>query len=260
MNQAKSRREKINIMLNEEERKIIKEKAKKYGYGDKIAEYVRDACIYERIYVEEIKGKQEIFKIVNEFIVEIRKIQKHQLALDKNLSISKSQFDSIRTQNQKITDLIQKLIKTTASVLTTSSTQRFQKRMRLVEKYELTDSFIDKILSKETVIIIPSSLSIKKINDGYIIVYIDTEKKMNIDYINYNAISEFINIGRELAINDNYYLMIRNINKKLYTYLVSYTHEKEKIKAITDKSRKYLLYDCNFNKVVIESETNYSNN
>lgn len=258
MNPVKSRREKINIMLNEEERKIIKEKAKKYGYGDKIAEYVRDACIYEKIYVEEIKGKQEIFKIVNEFIVEIRRIQKYQLSLDKNLSISKPQFDFIRTQNQKITDLIQKLIKTTASVLTTSSAQKFQKRMGLVEKYELTDHFIDKILSKETVIIIPSSLSIKKTNSGYIIVYIDTEKKLSIDYMNYNAISEFINMGRELAINNNSYLMISNKNNKLYTYLVSYTHEKEKIKALTDKSRKYLLYDCNSNQVVTESGI-YSN-
>ena len=54
---SKLRRQKINVMLNEEERRIITEKAIKYGYGDCLAEYIRAACIYENIYIEDIEGK-----------------------------------------------------------------------------------------------------------------------------------------------------------------------------------------------------------
>ena len=49
---SKLRRQKINVMLNEEERKIITEKAIKYGFGDCLAEYIRAACIYENIYID----------------------------------------------------------------------------------------------------------------------------------------------------------------------------------------------------------------
>lgn len=35
------RRKKINIMLNDEERKIITEKAIEYGFGPRLAAYVR---------------------------------------------------------------------------------------------------------------------------------------------------------------------------------------------------------------------------
>ena len=48
---SKLRRQKINVMLNEEERRIITEKAIKYGFGDCLAEYIRAACIYENIYI-----------------------------------------------------------------------------------------------------------------------------------------------------------------------------------------------------------------
>ena len=65
---SKLRRQKINVMLNEEERKIITEKAIKYGFGDCLAEYIRAACIYENIYIEDVQGKQELCEIVSRFI------------------------------------------------------------------------------------------------------------------------------------------------------------------------------------------------
>ena len=49
------RRKKINIMLNDEERRIITEKAIEYGFGPHLAAYVRNACIYESLYKEDIE-------------------------------------------------------------------------------------------------------------------------------------------------------------------------------------------------------------
>jgi len=78
MTDSKLRREKINVMLNEEERRIITEKAIKYGFGDCLAEYIRAACIYENIYVEELNGKFEVCEKVSEFLTKIREIIKEQ--------------------------------------------------------------------------------------------------------------------------------------------------------------------------------------
>ena len=103
-NNKTSRREKINIMVTPEERKIIMEKVKEYGYGDKLAEYVRDACIYERIYVEEITGKTEVCKIVSEFISVVKDILKIQTNISKNITITKSDIETINVINIILTD------------------------------------------------------------------------------------------------------------------------------------------------------------
>ena len=82
---SKLRRQKINVMLNEEERKIITEKAIKYGFGDCLAEYIRAACIYENIYVEDIEGKNEICQYVSDYIQLLREILYEQKKVLKNV-------------------------------------------------------------------------------------------------------------------------------------------------------------------------------
>ena len=94
---SKLRRQKINVMLNEEERRIITEKAIKYGYGDCLAEYIRAACIYENIYIEDIEGKNEICNYISNFIQTLREILYEQKSLLKNVLISpKSKYSNIR--------------------------------------------------------------------------------------------------------------------------------------------------------------------
>ena len=107
--QSKLRRKKINLMLNDEERRIITEKAIKYGYGNKLASYVRAACIYENIYVQDIKGIDKIFEVISSYISEVRKIQGCIYGIYKNSDISKRDLQIFKEQNDKIDLSIEKL-------------------------------------------------------------------------------------------------------------------------------------------------------
>lgn len=116
--QTKLRRKKINLMLNDEERRIITEKAIKYGYGNKLAPYVRAACIYENIYVQDIKGVQELFKIIDEYIKEVRKIQSCIYGLYKRPNLSSNDIIRFKEQNEQIDIAIHKLIKVVSKKIT----------------------------------------------------------------------------------------------------------------------------------------------
>lgn len=74
------KRKRVNVLISPNERKIIAEKMEKYGYSD-LSAYLRDAAIYERLFVEDIDGKLTITKEiselsfkVNEYIMEMKKV------------------------------------------------------------------------------------------------------------------------------------------------------------------------------------------
>lgn len=60
---------------NGEERRIITKKAIEYGFWPPLAAYVRSACIYESLYKEDIEGKNEIIKIMSDYINVVNRIQ-----------------------------------------------------------------------------------------------------------------------------------------------------------------------------------------
>lgn len=217
-----ARREKINIMVTPEERKIITEKAIEYGYGDKLAEYVRDACIYERVYVEELSGKKEICKIVSDFITSIKDILKVQSNISKNITIPKSDIESIKKQNIKISELIEELTRTIVSTLSSNSVPKFQTRLRLVEKNKVTKDFIDYVIKKKFVIAIPSTLGIKKPKDGILLVSLDNKEALNIETLETDNSKTIINSQREKALKNKCYLFFSTEDNKLYIFLADY--------------------------------------
>lgn len=243
MENKKLRREKINIMLNEDERKTITDKAIKYGYGNKLAEYVRDACIYEKIYVEDVKGKTEICKIVNDLISEVRIIQQIENNISKNITISKNDVDIIRNNNSKLNTLIDTLIKTVIKTLSTTSVQKHQKRLRLVEKYKISKTCINEILDKEYYLMIPKNLSFKDYKQGYLVILLDSEKSIKLDYINYDSISIMIDSQRENALQNNCYVFLHKKNNSLYSYLALYQKSKEEAMNYVLNNKNYSLYD-----------------
>lgn len=93
------RRKKINIMLNDEERRIITEKAVEYGFGSHLAAYVRNACIYESLYKEDIGGKNEIIKIMSDYISVVNRIQYEQELLTKKIMLSEGDIQMIKENN-----------------------------------------------------------------------------------------------------------------------------------------------------------------
>lgn len=247
-NSKTSRREKINIMVTPEERKIIMEKVREYGYGDKLAEYVRDACIYERIYVEEITGKTEVCKIVSEFISVVKDILKIQTNISKNITITKSDIETIKKQNVEINNSIEELTRKIISKLSSSSVSKFQKRLRLVEKNKVTKDFINYVLNKKFVIVIPSTLSIKRENEGLLLISIDDKEVLNIETLEEENFINIINMQREKAIKDKCYLFFSSEDKKLNIYIADYFKESKKgidnYKSKIKEGKKVKLYSC----------------
>lgn len=112
------RRKKINIMLNDEERRIITEKAIEYGFGPHLAAYVRIACIYESLYKEDIEGKDEIIKIMSDYIRIVNRIEHEQSQLTKKIMLSEGDIGMIKENNTLLHNEIRKLIKTIENILT----------------------------------------------------------------------------------------------------------------------------------------------
>ena len=72
----KIRRDMVKARVSEEEKDIIKEKAKFYGYSN-ISHYIRDAVIYEKVTYVDLKNRQLIYNAYSENTKEIKEITKY---------------------------------------------------------------------------------------------------------------------------------------------------------------------------------------
>ena len=61
----KTRRKSIKVWVSDEERALLEAKVNYYGYK-RLAEYVRDAIIYEKVTNVDLKGKEEIYAAYSE--------------------------------------------------------------------------------------------------------------------------------------------------------------------------------------------------
>jgi len=125
------RRKKINIMLNDEERRIITEKAVEYGFGSHLAAYVRNACIYESLYKEDIEGKNEIIKIMSDYISVVNRIQYEQGLLTKKILLSEGDIQMIKENNTLLHNEIRKLIKTIENTLTIKRVKETKQKLEI---------------------------------------------------------------------------------------------------------------------------------
>lgn len=65
----------ILIKVTSTEKKEIEEKAKLYGYRY-VSEYIRDACINEKVYINNIKSKKEVLDKVSELVKEVQLLRR----------------------------------------------------------------------------------------------------------------------------------------------------------------------------------------
>ena len=248
-NTNKKRREKINILVTPEERKIISDKTREYGYGDCLAEYVRDACIYEKLYVEDLSGKQDICKIVSEFIFIVKDILKKQTDMSKNITLSKENIEMLRQDNVKIVNAIEKLSKELITKLSSNSVPKFQKRLRLVEKNKITKKFLEYVSNKKFVIVLPSTLGIKNSKEGFLLVSLDNSETLDIKTLDETSAITIINIQREKALREKCYLFFSSDNNELNIYLAEYFNNKEEsINRYNEKEKQnknIKLFSCN---------------
>ena len=71
----KQRRKSIKVWLSDEERILVKSKAEFYGYK-RLAKYIRDAAIYEKVTYVDLKNKEELYVAYAENTKELKKITK----------------------------------------------------------------------------------------------------------------------------------------------------------------------------------------
>ena len=72
---SKQRRKSIKVWLSDEERILVESKAEYYGYK-RLAKYIRDAAIYEKVTYVDLKNKEELYIAYAENTKELKKITK----------------------------------------------------------------------------------------------------------------------------------------------------------------------------------------
>lgn len=72
---SKQRKKSIKVWLSDEERILVEAKAEFYGYK-RLAKYVRDAVIYEKVTNVDLKNKEELYSAFAENTKQLKKITK----------------------------------------------------------------------------------------------------------------------------------------------------------------------------------------
>lgn len=71
----KTRRNSIKVWVSDEERTLLEAKVNYYGYK-RLATYIRDAVIYEKVTHIDLAGKEQIYNAYSENTKELKKIAK----------------------------------------------------------------------------------------------------------------------------------------------------------------------------------------
>ena len=72
---SKQRRKSIKVWISDEERIVVESKAEFYGYK-RLAKYIRDAAIYEKVTYVDLKNKEDLYTAYAENTKELKKITK----------------------------------------------------------------------------------------------------------------------------------------------------------------------------------------
>lgn len=111
----KTRRKSIKVWVSDEERVLLEAKSNYYGYK-RLATYIRDAIIFEKVTRVDLKGRKEIYAAYSENTKELKKIAKEfrhlnryatQLSNDDLKEISSKIFELLKGQKQML-NLIEK--------------------------------------------------------------------------------------------------------------------------------------------------------
>lgn len=111
------RKKSIKVWLSDEERILVEAKAKYYGYK-RLAPYIRDAAIYEKVTHVDLKNKKELYDLYSENTKELKKIAKEirhiskyatQLSDDGLKNLSNIMYGILKTQREMIKIIDNKL-------------------------------------------------------------------------------------------------------------------------------------------------------
>lgn len=236
------RREKINMMLNEEERRIITEKAIKYGFGDCIAEYMRAASIYENIYIEEVNGKTELLEAISMYMSKIREILKYQSVICRNITLSRDDIDKIRNQNKEIIDSMDEISRLIVSTLSTNSIHRIQQRISMVDKYKSDEELLKRISKSDTLILRPSNLYIPSLKNGYLVLIKQYDYSYNKETISITDFRDNLDRLRDIAMQKQMFLFCSKQEDKVVVSMAKYFKDEESVlKSLKEFGKSKIL-------------------
>ena len=133
------KRKRVNVLLSNNERELLKEKMDKYGYADLSSYFTEMQGIYERLYLEDIDGKKEISELVSNMIGEIRKYLFEQNKILMKSSLTRNDIQLLSEQNDKILESNMNLVKLINEVLWVSSRVIAEDPSRFVQQAKLFD-------------------------------------------------------------------------------------------------------------------------
>ena len=94
-------------------------------------------------------------------------------------------------------------------------------------------------LLKNFALVQPSNLNFKRITNTFILIYNQYSKKFDIENLNYNSLIVLIDAQREIALQNNFYILLELEDYKLSIMLVKcFTSKDEALKVYQDESQK----------------------
>ena len=132
------KRKRVNVLLNEQERQLLTDKMKQYGFQN-LSDYLRTAGIYENIYVEDLHGKMEVNECINRLIEAIESFALEQSKIMMRTDLSNLDKEQLKKQNQEISNLLSDLIRLVNQVLWIS----VRKTCRSPEVYAIQEKLFE---------------------------------------------------------------------------------------------------------------------
>lgn len=124
----KEKRKKFPLWLSKGERLLLEAKAEEYGYIY-LADYVREAAIYESLVKIELKGSEDLIKNYQEYNTEIKKYTKEvRRILRYATTLSESEKEQLQNSLYAIYSEIKSLKKATEQKLDYEVIERIAKR------------------------------------------------------------------------------------------------------------------------------------
>ncbi len=241
----KLRRQKINLMLNEDERKLITEKAISYGYGDCLAEYIRAAAIYENIWVEDVVGKNEVCEAVSKCIEVLRELLNEQKKLLMNPGISSQNIKKIIDQNKKIIEEVDSLQKTVITNLSVNTEKKIQHRAKMIDNHRTDVKLLKRVTEydKKITILRPSNLKSPVQKYGYVVYLKMYEYDFEINNMKAEDFIGLVNLLRDVAMKKNLLLCFYSWDKNLKFGIVMpfERYEDAQKYAIKEKQKVYSI-------------------
>lgn len=101
----KTRRNSIKVWVSDEERTLLEAKVNYYGYK-RLATYIRDAVIYEKITHIDLDGKEQIYNAYSENTKELKKIAKEIRHISRYATqINKDEIKNLTSQMYEILNM-----------------------------------------------------------------------------------------------------------------------------------------------------------